>query len=41
MENKALEAMNNSHEWTREEIDTIKRTVAKGATDDELKMFLH
>lgn len=28
------------HKWTDEEINTIKNTVAKDATDEELKMFL-
>jgi len=27
--------------YNKEQINTIKNTVAKGATDDELKMFLH
>ena len=28
-------------QWSAEEVDTIRRTVAEGATDSELKMFLH
>ncbi len=30
-----------NHQYTRDQIDTIKNTVAKGASDDELAMFLH
>jgi phage recombination protein Bet len=28
-------------QWTDEQVNTIRETVAKGATDNELKMFLH
>ncbi|MBQ7262847.1 MAG: recombinase RecT [Synergistaceae bacterium] len=27
--------------WTQQQVDTIRRTVAKGATQEELDMFLH
>ena len=41
MENKELVAVQNPTAiWTDEQIDTIKKTVALGANDSELKMFL-
>ena len=30
-----------SHSWTEDQLDLITRTVAKGATPDELKLFLY
>lgn len=36
-----LPTVNNESPWSKEQIELIKRTVAKGASDDELKLFLH
>jgi len=38
---QVLNAINTPVVYNKEQIDTIKNTVAKGATDDELRMFLH
>jgi len=36
-----LPVIANDNPWSKEQIELIKRTVAKGASDDELKLFLH
>jgi len=36
-----LPAVNNESPWSKDQVELIKRTVAKGASDDELKLFLH
>ena len=38
---QVVNAINAPVVYNKEQIDTIKNTVAKGATDDELRMFLH
>lgn len=35
------ETKNEVQQWSKEEIETIRKTVARDATDEELKMFLH
>lgn len=39
--NALVEARNAAPTYTKEHIDLIKRTVAKGASDDELRLFLY
>lgn len=34
-------ALTTTQSYSKDQIELIKRTVAKGSTDDELKMFLH
>ena len=40
MENKELVVQNPTEKWNKEQIDAIKNTVAVGANDSELTMFL-
>ena len=40
MENRELAVQDPSTAWTPEQVDTIRNTVAYGANDSELKMFL-
>lgn len=37
----ALEAPAQGFTWSRDQVDLVKRTVAKGSSDDELRLFMH
>jgi phage recombination protein Bet len=41
MENQPTEKKQNTIAYTRDQIDLIKRQICKGASDDELQMFMH
>ena len=39
-DNNALATQHNAHSYSPDEINTIRKTCAPNANDDELKMFL-